>query len=422
MRWTRSTGATRSGVRLWNALSRRIPALFTTIARLPNSSMACWMMRSPPSAVATLSRLATATPPAARISSTTCSAGFDSPAPGSPPTSLTTTRAPRRASSRAWLRPSPRPAPVTIATSPSNSSRAVVMATPDHREPAADAQDLARDPGGQRRGKEEHCIGYVLRLAHPSHRVGLGQLLGTARCLDERRSAGCRGGARRDAVYRHALTTDLLGKAFGQADQPCLGSGVHAHKTFTGASRIGDGVDDPASSLEDVGQGCARHVDRANQSDADHPFHLGGGGFLELLDDPGRRVVHEDRDGADLRANQRHPGFDRGRIADVHPDRECLPGAAVDGAGHAVRGILGEIRDSDRGPSPCQLGGDRLSDAAASTGDQRHLAGKINHDAHHPTSVRPVVPGEVRLPLLSERGRALFGLVGLKKDVETVFG
>ena len=37
----------------------------------------------------------------------------------SAPKSLTTTRAPWRASSRAWPRPSPRPAPVTMATRPS---------------------------------------------------------------------------------------------------------------------------------------------------------------------------------------------------------------------------------------------------------------------------------------------------------------
>ncbi len=38
-----------------------------------------------------------------------------------PPRSLTTTAAPRRANSRAYSRPSPRPAPVTIATWPSKS-------------------------------------------------------------------------------------------------------------------------------------------------------------------------------------------------------------------------------------------------------------------------------------------------------------
>src|SRR5438309_3995447 len=111
-------------------------------------------MLSPPSTVETLSWLATATPPAARISATTFAAGEESP-----PRSLTTTRAPRRASSSAWQRPSPRPAPVTIATSPSNLSGALVIATSDHRESAADAEDLAGDPRAQRRSEEQDGVG-----------------------------------------------------------------------------------------------------------------------------------------------------------------------------------------------------------------------------------------------------------------------
>src|SRR5690606_17388523 len=63
----------------------------------------------------------TASPPAERISSTTASAALaEPPVPSTaPPMSLTTTRAPRRASSRAYWRPRPPPAPVTIATRPS---------------------------------------------------------------------------------------------------------------------------------------------------------------------------------------------------------------------------------------------------------------------------------------------------------------
>ena len=60
---------------LWNALSRRMPALLMTMSTLPNSSMAVCTMASPPSGVATESVLATATPPASSISSTTFWAG-----------------------------------------------------------------------------------------------------------------------------------------------------------------------------------------------------------------------------------------------------------------------------------------------------------------------------------------------------------
>src|SRR5262245_26309840 len=101
--------------------SRRIPALLTSTSRAPYSSIAWRTIRCAPSQSATSSVLTIASPPAARISSTTSWAG---PRSGrlqsSDPTRLlTTTRAPSCANSRAYSRPSPRPAPVMIATRPS---------------------------------------------------------------------------------------------------------------------------------------------------------------------------------------------------------------------------------------------------------------------------------------------------------------
>ena len=67
----------------------------------------------------TLAPLTMASPPAAFISSTTASAGDKDPSedPSTfPPKSFTTTLAPLLARSKAWQRPSPPPAPVTIAT------------------------------------------------------------------------------------------------------------------------------------------------------------------------------------------------------------------------------------------------------------------------------------------------------------------
>ncbi len=79
-------------------------------------------MAWPPSGVATDECSATAAPPAALISATTSSAGVASVAVPSAatPGSLTTTAAPREASSLAWIAPSPRPAPVMMATLFSN--------------------------------------------------------------------------------------------------------------------------------------------------------------------------------------------------------------------------------------------------------------------------------------------------------------
>src|SRR3954468_14779602 len=67
--------------------------------------------------------LATASPPAATISPTTCWAGpVEAPSPLTvPPRSLTTTFAPSAASVIASARPMPPPAPVTTATRPSFS-------------------------------------------------------------------------------------------------------------------------------------------------------------------------------------------------------------------------------------------------------------------------------------------------------------
>src|SRR6186713_113535 len=71
----------------------------------------------------TSSPLATASPPLALISLTTCCAGPTSlPLPArSPPRSLTTTLAPCSASIRQCSRPTPRAPPVTIATRPSHN-------------------------------------------------------------------------------------------------------------------------------------------------------------------------------------------------------------------------------------------------------------------------------------------------------------
>src|SRR5437879_8358 len=99
-----------------------MPALFTRTSSRPKASRAVRTIASPAATVPTGSRLGVASPPAARISSTTAAATpVSAPRPSSPqPTSLTTTRAPAAASARAYARPSPRPAPVTIATRPAS--------------------------------------------------------------------------------------------------------------------------------------------------------------------------------------------------------------------------------------------------------------------------------------------------------------
>ena len=92
---------------LWNVLSRRMPALLMTMSTRPKASIAVCTIASPPSGVATELVSATASPPAALISSTTvwAGAGVGCPVPSTaPPRSLTTTSAPREASEQRVLR------------------------------------------------------------------------------------------------------------------------------------------------------------------------------------------------------------------------------------------------------------------------------------------------------------------------------
>src|SRR3954471_20703592 len=99
-----------------------MPALAQSRSTLPHSLVARWTMAVTCSKFETSASSAIAVPPALRISSTTVSAGESEPPVPSraPPKSLTTTFAPRLASPSACARPRPLPAPVTIATRPSN--------------------------------------------------------------------------------------------------------------------------------------------------------------------------------------------------------------------------------------------------------------------------------------------------------------
>src|SRR5216683_1543245 len=122
VRCTSSTLAKSAASILPNDLSRRMPALAQSRSTLPHSLVARSTIAVTCSKFETSAPSAIATPPAFLISSTTACAGVsDPPVPSrAPPKSLTTTLAPRLASPSACARPSPLPAPVTMATRPSN--------------------------------------------------------------------------------------------------------------------------------------------------------------------------------------------------------------------------------------------------------------------------------------------------------------
>ena len=139
-RCTLMTSSHSSSVMLMIVRSRRIPALLTRMCSAPNSAIAWSTSRRAPAASVASSALATALPPAALISSTTCWAGVASlPEPSAaPPRSLTTTAAPSFANSKACSRPRPRPAPVMMATRPSSAPTCLSF---DQVPPAEQRQD-----------------------------------------------------------------------------------------------------------------------------------------------------------------------------------------------------------------------------------------------------------------------------------------
>src|SRR5262245_10883713 len=99
-----------------------MPALATSRSTLPHSLVARSTIAFTWEKFDTSAPSAMAVPPALRISSTTASAGESEPPVPSraPPKSLTTTLAPRLARPSACALPRPLPAPVTMATRPSN--------------------------------------------------------------------------------------------------------------------------------------------------------------------------------------------------------------------------------------------------------------------------------------------------------------
>src|SRR3972149_3131557 len=118
-------------------LSRRMPALLMRMSTLPKASSAVLTMAWAPSAVSTPWGSATASPPPALISATPLLAISRLPAPDPstvPPRSLITSLAPREASSMAWERPRPPPAPVMMATLPSNRPSAMFASLRDYGE------------------------------------------------------------------------------------------------------------------------------------------------------------------------------------------------------------------------------------------------------------------------------------------------
>ena len=114
-RCTRMTRSHSSGDMVNTIRSRSTPALFTRMSSRPYCSSAVASSFSPVDHSATSPAATTACPPSAAISSATACTS-------SPGRSLSTSRAPARARASDSARPSPFPAPVTMATRPAIAS------------------------------------------------------------------------------------------------------------------------------------------------------------------------------------------------------------------------------------------------------------------------------------------------------------
>src|SRR5438045_3184936 len=179
-RCTRQYCSKSSRVASSNSWLPQIPALFTRRSILPKCSMVVAIRSLPPSGVETLLSFAIAAPPRDRMRSATSSAIRESfPNPDTlVPRSFTTTRAPRSARSSTYARPSPRPAPVTTATFPSNEIRSVISLS-SCGEPGmqADHDGVAQDRMGAQRLLHSFREDLVATSVD-AHRVAAQQLQG----------------------------------------------------------------------------------------------------------------------------------------------------------------------------------------------------------------------------------------------------
>src|SRR4051812_48042070 len=169
-----------------------MPALLTTTSRRPNARTASSISAPAPSHVATSLVLATASPPAARTSSTTSWAGPASePVPSlAAPTSLTTTFAPSRAKSSACSRPMPRPAPVMTVTRPSSAPMSDLLdlrqaVLDDHRSGVGARLVRVRAAAGVPDPGRDRLLGQA-RLREPDRQALQARRVLRARVLDHR--------------------------------------------------------------------------------------------------------------------------------------------------------------------------------------------------------------------------------------------
>src|SRR6266536_1196712 len=262
--------------------SRSTPALLTRTSKLPYPSSAAARRLAPVDHSLTSPALTTASPPVALISSATVWTL-------SPGRSLSTSRAPARASAIDSARPSPLPAPVTIATLPSRVIAAPSVPRPAE-DPAVGDELAARRVRGLVGGQEGHQPRDFDRLAEAGDghrleefdRVDVGERL--------RRGHGHRGhhAAGVDGVDPDAELPELLRRGLGDAADRELAGAVCGQPGRADDALDRGHVDDGAAA----GRGHRRDdrpdaQPRAHQVDVQYPAE-----FLHGNIDDRRGVKH----------------------------------------------------------------------------------------------------------------------------------
>src|SRR5436189_3227776 len=195
VRWTSMTACQSSGNMLWNILSRRMPAALNTMCNPPNVSRACCTIFRQSSKAVTEPKLAPASPPAALISSAVACAGRVSPPSPAPPTpgSTTTILAPCRAISLATSAPTPRAAPVQIATRPSNIPIAAIPSSYRSGKLSRRRPALSIRPGARGGAQVEVGVGGLFRGDLPADRQQAARMGVIGRAVDRLDAEQCAG-------------------------------------------------------------------------------------------------------------------------------------------------------------------------------------------------------------------------------------
>src|SRR3954447_24704812 len=338
------------------------------------------MSAAAPSQSAMSSVLATAWPPASRISSTTiCAGASDEPSPSRDvPMSLTTTRAPSAAKASACARPRPPPAPVTMTTRSSQIPMRLLsqirLAAVGHQRGAGDVARIVT----QQEGNDLADI--VLEVTDASERNAADECLELRRRELRPHLEPWRHAVRNDGVDPHAVSAPFDRGRPGQRPDHLLGPGVEREAGRVRAKRRPGAEGDHAALA-----GHERRVRRLHAPQRAEETAVPGAPRV-LLGDVEHRPEADHHRVVDQTVEPSKP-FDRRRDTRVHlvpTSYVALHGQRLDTTStHLVGGLLHLVQRPAGGDDARALSGgrerDSLTDPLTRAGDQHDLAVQPTH-------------------------------------------